>query len=600
MGEQRADHGPGKGRNRKTRRGPRSTEKLSRLRALVCRLGQMCTRLAQFGQSASPEMSATVAACAKSALAVANELDPPSGEVAPAPRRRAARDRDEGITAAAHLEAVSRRILESAVLRKDPDLHFDLGLAFKELEEYEKAETHLRIATTRRLSNERAFQQLAICLGRLGRLEDALGILSDLDRDRPGSSETLGLLGRVHKDLWLRERKLHRPSRHHLQRAVRFYEAGFRKNPTDYYPGVNAVTLRSFLSDARTRQPSPALASKVLAACRDHTRFDTDDFWAWAAEGEVHIARDRFDEALRAYERALECRDTPFMRTSALRQLMLIRDERKLGAQIDPIIQLLQAPSQPHEISRRSVRWLASEYSQHRRRARSVTVEPYDLGQRIVPALGISADLLFVRANERTLRVALLDITGKGPGAAMLAHFAEGILESARPGETPKATMERLNNALEGVSCADHDRRVAGTGALIDVTLGTGRVRYVRAGLPEFVVFDCETGNHRRRADGGPPLGITRDIEYPQGTLRLAPTEAMVLVSDGITEAAPPGGESGAEFGYEGILRELRRGKRKSAQELADDIVQAARDACGNRPDRDDMTVFVMKPRPPR
>ncbi len=223
-----------------------------------------------------------------------------------------------------------------------------------------------------------------------------------------------------------------------------------------------------------------------------------------------------------------------------------------------------------------------------------MAVKGYDLGQRVLPALGLSADLLFVRADERTLRVGLVDIRGKGPGAAMLAHLAEGILESARPGETPKATMERLNNALERHSCPS-------AGALLDVTLGTRSVRCVRAGLPELLIFDSATGNHRHHAEGGPPLGFLRDPEFPQASFRLAPSETLVIVSDGITEAAPPGDEGQAQFGYDGILRQLR-GKEKatrSAQSLADDIVQAAREFCHDRRDRDDMTAFVLKARPP-
>ncbi len=60
------------------------------------------------------------------------------------------------------------------------------------------------------------------------------------------TSETFGIIGRIYKGHYDAERHAGNATKAEamLRRAIESYEAGVREDPRDYYPGVNAVTLR--------------------------------------------------------------------------------------------------------------------------------------------------------------------------------------------------------------------------------------------------------------------------------------------------------------------------------------------------------------------
>ncbi len=82
------------------------------------------------------------------------------------------------------------------------------------------------------------------------RRREALGALDAIPKEK-WTSETYGILGRIHKGHADAEVKAAGNDasrqvqvRSALTAAIKAYEAGFRADPRDYYPGVNAVTLR--------------------------------------------------------------------------------------------------------------------------------------------------------------------------------------------------------------------------------------------------------------------------------------------------------------------------------------------------------------------
>jgi tetratricopeptide (TPR) repeat protein len=90
-------------------------------------------------------------------------------------------------------------------------------------------------------------QQRALALNRRnlpGDRERAISILSELLKERGPDPETLGVLGRVHKDRYKElkaAKKLMAAAA--LDDAIDAYKRGFESDPRDYYPGVNAIGL---------------------------------------------------------------------------------------------------------------------------------------------------------------------------------------------------------------------------------------------------------------------------------------------------------------------------------------------------------------------
>jgi len=89
----------------------------------------------------------------------------------------------------------------------------------------------------------------------------ALATAKEIPAER-WSSETWGIVGRIHKGAYdAAADGLDR--RAALQEAIAAYEAGFAADPRDYYPGVNAVTLRAIRDEPEDRER----LARLMPAC---------------------------------------------------------------------------------------------------------------------------------------------------------------------------------------------------------------------------------------------------------------------------------------------------------------------------------------------
>src|SRR5262245_55906117 len=120
-----------------------------------------------------------------------------------------------------------------------------LGQFALALDQYEKA---LELAP----DDLESRRQKGLLLGRLKQSDAAREWLQALVRDVPDDAESWAILGRVEKDSWIggwrAEGKTVEQMRQDavddevlLQEAIDTYAKGFRKDPSHYYSGVNAV-----------------------------------------------------------------------------------------------------------------------------------------------------------------------------------------------------------------------------------------------------------------------------------------------------------------------------------------------------------------------
>jgi hypothetical protein len=165
-------------------------------------------------------------------------------------------------------------------------------------------------------------QQHGIALGRAGRFHEAKTRLTAL-AERNRSGETLALLGLSYKDHWLRfwcdagqtqelMREKARAAATFLEMAVDAYAKGFRADPLNIYPGINAVTLGHIWQDLTQK------TAKVDLEMMTHgVRWAVDcllqrsemeirrDYWALATRGELRLMVDGDPKgALEDYEAA--------------------------------------------------------------------------------------------------------------------------------------------------------------------------------------------------------------------------------------------------------------------------------------------------------
>ncbi len=95
-------------------------------------------------------------------------------------------------------------------------------------------------------------QQMALALARSGSTEEAMEVLRDAMVASAEDSETLGLMGRLHKDLAESATKPAEAVRHREQ-ALEFYARGFAADRSPYC-GINTAVLAALTGDMRWAQ----------------------------------------------------------------------------------------------------------------------------------------------------------------------------------------------------------------------------------------------------------------------------------------------------------------------------------------------------------
>ncbi|MER5275246.1 PP2C family protein-serine/threonine phosphatase [Streptomyces sp. NPDC002809] len=208
----------------------------------------------------------------------------------------------------------------------------------------------------------------------------------------------------------------------------------------------------------------------------------------------------------------------------------------------------------------------------------------YEVGDVSLDVGGDFYDAVPGAGGEVTLLIG--DVCGRGAEAAALTGLARHTLRTLiEDGSTPEHALERLNQALvrEGTS-----RFVT---ALVAVLVPDGkgfRVRYWSAGHPAPLV---------RRQDGtvaellahGDLLGVLEDIEYGSESVRLAPGDALVMFTDGVTEARSADGTFFESRLRDEVARQGAGEARGFAERLAEAVVEFR--ATG----ADDIAVLVAR-----
>jgi class 3 adenylate cyclase len=145
-------------------------------------------------------------------------------------------------------------------------------------------------------------QLLALALARTGASRLANQILTTLAGEGVTDEETLGLLGRTHKDLWAGSRD-DRERRHHIDLAFRYYHQA-HEHSRGYWSGINAATMALL---AGRQADATRLATHVRTQCLDLRQTGAtrqDPYWLLATLGEAALLLGRQAEAENWYSEA--------------------------------------------------------------------------------------------------------------------------------------------------------------------------------------------------------------------------------------------------------------------------------------------------------
>jgi serine phosphatase RsbU (regulator of sigma subunit)/anti-sigma regulatory factor (Ser/Thr protein kinase) len=205
-------------------------------------------------------------------------------------------------------------------------------------------------------------------------------------------------------------------------------------------------------------------------------------------------------------------------------------------------------------------------------------------------------DAFFV--DPTRLFMTIGDVSGKGLAAALCMARALTILrrEAGRPAgdarEDVQRIVERLNRLLfEG---NDAGLSVSVFCALLDIAAGT--LAYVSAGHAPPAIARGDGRFALLDAPRNPVAGVVEGASYAGGEAQLSPGTALVLYSDGVTEAQAAGGET---FGAARLLATLDGARDRSPTALVEATTAAVERFAGDAPQSDDITVLALRFRGP-
>ena len=216
-------------------------------------------------------------------------------------------------------------------------------------------------------------------------------------------------------------------------------------------------------------------------------------------------------------------------------------------------------------------------------------VEAFGLTQ---PANTVGGDFYDILPQpDGTVIIALGDVAGKASPAALLMALLLAILRTLVDEDMPlPALMRRLN--LQVGRHAPASRFI--TLFLASFNPDTGSLAFINAGQTP-PLLRRRDGTIQRLSTGGVALGMFEGSEYEQGHIDLEPGDALVMYSDGITEAESPDGTPFDEAGLERTLA-LHAGAyaTSGAAELGRAIFSAVERHRRDQRLSDDLTVLVL------
>jgi sigma-B regulation protein RsbU (phosphoserine phosphatase) len=254
-------------------------------------------------------------------------------------------------------------------------------------------------------------------------------------------------------------------------------------------------------------------------------------------------------------------------------------EQQKLQGQV----QLGRVKEQSHEAELAQ----AHEIQRHSLPRETPQVAGFQIACAWQPAKSVSGDYFDVLAlGEGKLGLCIADVSGKGITAALLmANLQASVKAFAKEATLPSELCSKLN----GVLC-----ETVAPGKFVTLFYGIldsqqRQLRYENAGhcLPLVVHAD---GTILMPASYSGVLGLFSHWTFQDSELQLQPGDCLVLMTDGVLEAANDDEE---EFGYQRLIEVVQKNRSSGVHGIRTAILQAVSEFCGGKFD-DDASLIVV------
>jgi len=215
----------------------------------------------------------------------------------------------------------------------------------------------------------------------------------------------------------------------------------------------------------------------------------------------------------------------------------------------------------------------------------------FELASALEPARAVGGDLYdFFRLDERRVFLLIGDVSGKGVPASLFMSIAKALSKSIalRQRLDLKAVLTQAN--VEIARDNPEAQFVTMFAAVLDAE--SGMLEYWNAGHDAPVLKSSTLGSLESAA-GGPPLCVLDEFEYGSDSVQLARQDAVVMFTDGVTEAANTAGELYGRKRLDALLARVQRDA--TANDLLREILADLREFVGSAEPSDDVTLLVVR-----
>ena len=192
------------------------------------------------------------------------------------------------------------------------------------------------------------------------------------------------------------------------------------------------------------------------------------------------------------------------------------------------------------------------------------------------------------RDGERLL-LCVADVSGKGlPAALLMSHMQATLRALAGRSASLPSLAAQASDLLYGATSPE--KYV--TAALAEIVLDTGRLQFAGAGHLDNLILRAD-GSLVRLASTGAPLGLLPPgLPYGETDAALHPGDALLLFSDGVTDAQNADDD---EFGEARLDALLRQAGGQPAGAIIERVFAAVESFVAGHPQFDDMTMLVVR-----
>ncbi len=210
-------------------------------------------------------------------------------------------------------------------------------------------------------------------------------------------------------------------------------------------------------------------------------------------------------------------------------------------------------------------------------------------GAVLEPAHSVGGDFYdAIRIDNDHLLFLVGDVTGKGVPAALYMALSKTLAKSVLVRE--RGGLAHAVNTLNLELMRDADPAMGVTMLVVLVDCTNGALTMVNAGHENPIMLRPGRPPRSIHMEGGPPFCVC-PFSYPEEHLYLSPSDMLVLITDGVTEAQD---KHSRLFGLTGTLTALAQQRAEEPDALVQSLVETVRRFEHPTEPSDDLTILAF------